>query len=150
MNVKRLISSILIVFALSICLASLFEKDLDSSFINTIYTISGIMFSIGMGILCTLNPDKIKNDSYYRSIRDNIIDVRNTYLVYFFVLSIAYLAYQLNPKYTLEIISIKNVNIVFKTAFTAILINILGVLYFITNFMEIQKLGFEISDKTRE
>ncbi len=150
MNVKRLLISIVLVLILATCLSSFIQKDLDSSFINTIYTIAGIMFSIGMGILCTLNPEKVINETYYKAIRNNVIDVRNTYLLYFFILSIAYLAYQLDPLFSFKLGTVGNISIIFKTSFAAILINILGVLYFIANFMDIQQLGFDISDRTRE
>ncbi len=83
MNVRKLLISSTIFLVLSIICASFFENDPKESFLNTVYTISGIMFSIGMGVLCTLNPDKVKNDVYYRGIKENVISVRNSYIVFF-------------------------------------------------------------------
>ena len=61
-NYKKHGIIIFVFIVLSIIFSSLIkEKKTIDSFMNTIYTISGIMFSIGMGILCTTNPDKIKN-----------------------------------------------------------------------------------------
>ncbi|MEG2262942.1 MAG: hypothetical protein RSC68_01050 [Acinetobacter sp.] len=116
---------------------------------NTVYTISGIMFSIGMGVLCTLNPDKVKNNIYYQEIKNNIIDVRNSYIAYFVLISTVYLVFQLYPAAKIDLYQIKNFVITAKVSYAVIALNILGILYFIANFIEIQRLGFEISDKTR-
>lgn len=134
---------------LSIICASFFPNDPKESFLNTVYTISGIMFSIGMGVLCTLNPDKVKNDVYYCNIKENVISVRNSYIVYFTLISAVYLIFQLYPTAKLELFTIKSLVITMKISYVAITLNILGILYFIANFIQIQKLGFEISDKTR-
>lgn len=107
------------------------------------------MFSIGMGVLCTLNPDKVKNDVYYCNIKENVISVRNSYIVYFTLISAVYLIFQLYPTAKLELFTIKSLVITMKISYVAITLNILGILYFIANFIQIQKLGFEISDKTR-
>ena len=102
-----------------------------------------------MGVLCTLNPDKVKNDVYYKAIKANVLAVRDSYLVYFFIISIVYLIYQIYPDANL----IKNfgkVQITLDLAFATMFLNILGILYFISNFMQIQKLGLDTSDRVRE
>lgn len=102
-----------------------------------------------MGVLCTLNPDKVKNDVYYKAIKGNVLDVRDSYLVYFFIISFIYLVYQIYPEANF-IKSFGRFQITFDLAFATLFINILGILYFIANFMQIQKLGFDISDRVRE
>ena len=72
MNVKKLLLNVSIFLVISVAVGSLASKSPDSSLLNTIYTVAGIMFSIGMGILCTLNPDRVKNDAYYKAIKSNI------------------------------------------------------------------------------
>ena len=148
MKIKKHFLNIVIFFLISVVLASMSCKMPSDAFMNTIYTISGIMFSIGMGILCTLNPDKIKNIEIYKKIKGNILNVRNTYLSYFCLISIAYILYQLfpNARYGFDV---KILVIVVDVAYTTIMLNILGILYFIANFMQLQKLGFDISDKAR-
>lgn len=148
MNVKKLLGNIILFLAISIAMASFASKPPNSALLNTIYTVSGIMFSIGMGVLCTLNPDRIKNDSFYKAIKSNLLEVRNSYLVYFFIISGMYLLYQIFPDAGL-VVKLSKISIVFNLAFAAMFLNILGILYFISNFMAIQKLGFNISDRTR-
>jgi uncharacterized membrane protein len=107
------------------------------------------MFSIGMGVLCTLNPDKVKNNSYYERIKDNIIAVRNSYIAYFALISTVYLIFQLYPAAKIDLFQIRGFVITAKVSYAVLTLNILGILYFIANFIQIQRLGFEISDKTR-
>lgn len=149
MNVKKLLVSVSLFLVISVAVASATSKVPSASFLNTIYTVSGIMFSIGMGVLCTLNPDKVKNDAYYKAIKANVLAVRDSYLVYFFIISTMYLVYQIYPDASL-IKSLGNVQITLDFAFATMFLNILGILYFIANFMQIQKLGLDISDRVRE
>jgi len=149
MNVKKLLVNISLFLVISVAVASATSKIPSISFLNTIYTVSGIMFSIGMGVLCTLNPDKVKNDAYYKAIKVNVLEVRDSYLVYFFIISIMYLIYQIYPEANF-IKSFGEFQITLDLACATLFINILGILYFISNFMQIQKLGFDISDRMRE
>ncbi|XZW72940.1 hypothetical protein ACT4W3_04320 [Acinetobacter baumannii] len=145
MNVNKLLGNVSLFLVISVAVASATSKVPNPSFLNTIYTVSGIMFSIGMGVLCTLNPDKVKNDSIYKAIKSNILDVRNSYLAYFFIISFIYLIYQIYPdlNYVKVIWKIK---ITLDLACATLFLNILGILYFISNFIQIQKLGMDISD----
>ncbi|EHU1614089.1 hypothetical protein A0118_RS06330 [Acinetobacter baumannii] len=149
MNVNKLLGNVSLFLVISVAVASATSKVPNPSFLNTIYTVSGIMFSIGMGVLCTLNPDKVKNDSIYKAIKSNILDVRNSYLAYFFIISFIYLIYQIYPdlNYVKVIWKIK---ITLDLACATLFLNILGILYFISNFIQIQKLGMDISDRVRE
>lgn len=149
MNVKKLLVNISLFLVISVAVASATSKVPTNSFLNTIYTVSGIMFSIGMGVLCTLNPDKVKNDAYYKAIKANVLAVRDSYLVYFFIISIIYLIYQIYPDANFTK-SFGKVQITLDIAFATMFLNILGILYFIANFMQIQKLGLDISDRVRE
>lgn len=149
MNARKLLVNVSLFLVISIAVASATSKIPSTSFLNTVYTVSGIMFSIGMGVLCTLNPDKVKNDVYYKAIKANVLDVRDSYLVYFFIISFIYLVYQIYPEANF-IKSFGNFQITLDLAFATLFINILGILYFIANFMQIQKLGFDISDRVRE
>lgn len=45
------------------------------------------MFSIDMGILYTLNLNTIVNDKIYDKVKQHIIEIRNSYLIYFVVIS---------------------------------------------------------------
>lgn len=131
---------------LSIFISSIFQVRLDSTFVNTLYTVSGIMFSIGMGVICTFNPDKIKNRNFFRLVKENIIKVRNSYLFFFGLISIFYLIYLLNPNFQYSA-TFNSINVSFTMSLFVLSQSILTIVFFIVNFLEIQKLNFDISEK---
>ena len=150
---KKIILNIVFVFVLYFAMASLSKVQPNDAFINTIYTISGIMFSIGMGIIGTINFDKVLNMEYYNTIKANVILVRTKYLVYFCIISFSYAIYQLLPQKSLKFMPVllsKKMILCFDLYYFAISLNIVSIAYFIINFIEIQRLNFEISEKSRK
>lgn len=132
--------------ALSIFVSSIFKVRIDLTFVNTLYTVSGIMFSIGMGVICTFNPDKIKNRNFFKLVKENIIRVRNSYLFFFGLISVLYLVYLINPNF--EYIKESNyISIRFTMSLFMLSQSILVIIFFIVNFLEIQKLNFDISER---
>ncbi len=108
------------------------------------------MFSIGMGMICTLSPDKIQNHSIYLQVKQNVLNVRNVYLGYFAIVSFAYLFYQAFPSFSVNLFTIKGFVVVLDATYFTASLNTLGLVYFIVNFIEIQRLNFDISDRTRQ
>jgi hypothetical protein len=150
MNVKRHSLWFLTLLIGVIFISSRFDTHPNNTdYINTIYTVSGIMFSIGMGVVCTMNPDSIKNPHIYNTIRTNIIVVRNTYLLYFGIISSLYFISQLvsEPRYKWHVFSY---SITLDLYYLCIAFNILSIIYYIVNFIEIQQLNFDISDEIKK
>ena len=73
----------IILIVLALLFSIIFDYEVDIFLMNTIYTISGIMFSIGIGLIVTFNFQGIKNKSYILSIRSNLNIVRNNYIKFF-------------------------------------------------------------------
>lgn len=131
---------------MSIAIASITDARPNASFMNTIYTVAGVMFSIGMGIICTFNPDKIKNKAYFKSIKNNINDVRNSFLFYFALISIGFLVYQVLPSLSISA-SMPGTRIIFDLSLYVTILITISIVYFILNFLAIQKLNFDISER---
>lgn len=131
---------------LSALVATFTEVRVDDAFLNTIYTLAGIMFSIGMGVVCAFNPERIKNNSYLQQVRSDIVKVRGAYIHLFTASSILYLAHQLFPKTRFEHVFMDRVVAVDLPSAT-IAVCIVGIIYYIANFLAVQKLNFEITDK---
>lgn len=142
---KRLLVS-LIGLVISMTIASITDARPNASFMNTIYTVAGIMFSIGMGIICTFNPDKIKNKAYFQSIKSNINIVRNSFLYYFALISIGFLIYQVLPSFSASA-PISDAKITFSLSLYVSILITISIVYFILNFLAIQKLNFDISER---
>lgn len=144
---KKQLYLIIIVFFINIGISSLINfHSTNIEFINTIYTISGIMFSIGMGVVCTMNPDSIKNKDSYHRIINNIIEIRNNFLFWFGLVSIFYIALQVISKKQYKFYIFSHF-ITFDLYFFCIALNILSTIYYVVNFIGIQKLTFDIYNK---
>lgn len=131
---------------------------LDDFFMNTIYTVSGIMFSIGLGLIVTFNLQGIKNKTYIKKIRQNLKDVRSTYILYFAISTICFVIDKYFREIDNTIIKESIISINLTDSFTlnfnvAVFLGLLmfySILYFIINFLAIQKLNDDIFDKLNE
>lgn len=143
---KRKIAVNLVAFLLSILLASIVTERPNASFMNTIYTVAGIMFSIGMGIICTFSPDKVKNKDFFLSIRSNINTVRNSFIFYFSLISGGFLLYQGFPDLEWSF-AYKRFELTLSISLLTAVLIVISIVYFILNFLAIQQLNLDISER---
>lgn len=126
---------VLVLYALSFSSFSVEKETL-----NTFYNVSGIMFSVGLGLIVSLNYSDIKNKNYLISIRQNISEIRNIFILYFMAITVLFLFIGKDI----------DVNIIFsKISYDVIfsVFSIYTIIYFVVNFLQIQKLNDDISDK---
>lgn len=143
--IKKFLLSLLTI-VLSLLISTFTELKVNESFLNTIYTVAGIMFSIGMGVICTFNPERIRNNAYLNQIRRDISKIRTSYIFFFGLSSILYLACQISE----GLRTCKNLNTIvvcFDLPSAVVAICVFGIIYYIINFLEIQKLNFQITDR---
>lgn len=57
------------------------DTPLKEGLISTLYNVSGIMFSIGLGLIVSFNLSGIRNREYIKEIRKNIANIRDILLV---------------------------------------------------------------------
>lgn len=135
-----------ITFLLSFILSPFLNQEdkMNQAIVPTIYTLSGIMFSIGMGIACTFNPSQIRNDQVFQRVKKNITNVRNTFLMYFMLSTVTFLASQI---FVRSYIPVMNFTLTFDPKILALLFSIVSLIYFIVNFLTIQKLVFDIAER---
>lgn len=122
-------------------------------FINTLYTVSGIMFSIGFGLVVTFNMQGVKNQSYIRKIRSNINEVRNSYLSIFAITTLFYVCESFLRDNKLNLIKIwkfNSFNLTIDIYISTCLFILLSITYYIFNFLSIQSLNNEIFDKLND
>lgn len=124
--------------------------------LSTLFTVASIFLSIGLSLIITFNLVTIDNDTFYLKIKNNINVVRKTFLIYFFIMTIGYLAgiHFLKSK---TIDTVLNVNFIqFHLNVSQFIISIVfslllfGVFCFIMNFMDLQKLKDDIDDRLRQ
>lgn len=143
-------SKILIIVALFIVLSPLCGMQPDDFFSNTIYTVSGIIFSVGFGLIVTFNMSGVKNKKYLIQLRGVINQVRNSFLKYFFISTLSFIVdYYLRQKHiNITVLKFYDSCIELNWSVLSGVLMIFSIVYYIVNFLEIQKLNNDILDKT--
>ncbi|AVE42439.1 hypothetical protein AM461_18035 [Providencia rettgeri] len=107
------------------------------------------MFSIGLGLIVTFNMNGVKNKSYINKIRKNLTSVRDSFLIYFVISTTCLVLGQY----------LNDVDVKFEVKGTVITISpvmlffsliIYSIIFFIINFLEVQKLSQDIFDKINQ
>lgn len=109
------------------------------------------MFSIGLGLISTFNLSGIKNQSIIKRIRNNLKTVRNSYIIYFFLSTLCFIAdnYLRSNRNSIMHFTISNIHFDINWAVLFCLYMFFSILYFIVNFFEIQKLNDDIFDNIK-
>lgn len=143
---KRLTFVLLVsMFAYGFC-----RHAINRDVLSTLYNVSGILFSVGMGLIIGFNFDGIKNEDYVKSIRFRLTEIRNNFIKLFTILTISYIINVVTPaettiKISLIIIPYEIDLFIFFQYFTATYL-ICSFIYFTLTFIEVQKLKDDISD----
>ncbi|MBI0035255.1 hypothetical protein H3S88_06215 [Gilliamella sp. B14448G11] len=109
----------------------------------TLYTVSGIMFSIGLGLIVSFNLTEVKNPIYLSKIRKNIKRVRDAFICYFICLTILFVIIQ-----CLDDLRFSFLFFNFRVFVAITLLH--SIIYYIHNFLLIQELNDDILDKINE
>lgn len=112
--------------------------------VSTLYTVSGIMFSIGMSLIVTSSAGEVKNTRIRNGIRKEIHKVRNHFIVCFVLISILYIFLcSAADKH-----SIIHLYKDFSLKYSHLLVFIIAysIVYFVWNFLAIQRLNYQIED----
>lgn len=137
---------ILSVVLSSVC--SVFGVGKDT--VSTLYTVSGIMFSIGMSLTVTSNTSGIKNKAIRWEIRKEMKRVRNNFIYCFAIATCFYILFMsaVSGKETFDFaLSLFNVSISFDNSCLTLVYMVYAVVYFITNFISIQSLNEGIEEE---
>lgn len=118
-------------------------------FVSTIFTVIGIVFSVGLGLIVTFNISGIKNKDFLLEIRKTINTVRNSFIFYFILSIVAYLTIKFLIDAKLEQTSFEfgKSSIIFHWTFGLCIIMLISLYYFIANFFSIQRLNNQIHDE---
>lgn len=112
--------------------------------VSTLYTVSGIMFSIGMSLLVTSSAAGVKNPRIRKGIRNELRKVRNHFIECFVLISVLYIllcssADKHSVLFIYENLSLRFSHLlVFTIAYS--------IVYFVWNFLAIQRLNYQIED----
>lgn len=105
--------------------------------LTTLYTVAGVIFSVGMSLAITPKTDSVTNTEKRREIRKSYQVVRNSFMYLFGVDTLVFIA--------AEVLKETKVEAFMGIAFT--LFVIISIIYFTLNFIELQRLGNEIEEQ---
>lgn len=135
----------LVIIVFAILLSFFIKWRADDFFMNTIYTVLGIVFSIGIGLVVSFNMSGITKKNIVNKIRGNLVSLRDSYMRYFTASTIFYIL----DKYFRD-----NGNILeffneyhFNFSIFALTIMLFSIAHNIYNFIMVQKLNDQIYDE---
>ncbi len=127
------------------------DIEIKDFFVDTIYTVSSIMFSIGIGVIVTFNLNGVKNKNKIFKFRSNLNSIRNLYIRYFFISTVFFIIERLlrdtDCIFTEINISELNIHIICNWSVAVCCFIFYTLSYYIVNFIEVQKLNNDIFDE---
>lgn len=105
--------------------------------LTTLYTVAGVIFSVGMSLAITPKTDSVTNTEKRRDIRKSYQVVRNSFMYMFGVDTLVFIA--------AEVLKESQVDAFIGIACT--LFVIVSIIYFTLNFIELQCLGNDIEEQ---
>lgn len=116
---------------------------LSGDTISTLYTISGIMFSIGMSLLVTSNTSDVKNKRFKEAIRRQMNLISGRYLFCFAIISFLYILLYSGIK---DGVFCLYKNIVLNYSDLLVVMMSYSIFYFTINFLSLRRLNAQIED----
>ncbi len=123
----------------------------NNALLSTLYTVCGIMFSIGISLIVTFNLSNIRNKNYLTIIRRNLTYIRNSFMWHFTIATLAFVGESYLPVENLNLYVFQTKNGIQLNWWTIFFVLILfAIIYFIMNFLALQRLTTDIYDRINE
>ena len=136
----------LIPFLLGVLSTSITLFELLPTVMSTLYTVLTIVFSVGMGIVCSLNFGVINNDVIYERLCKRVLRLRDRSLILFAfdtVLYLLYFCYNSNV-----VVCVFDVDVFI--GWFSFFFMLMSLIYFCVNFRKLHDLNFDILDELRK
>ncbi len=143
---KRQVISFLLITMITIGFPSILSWRPDTFLLSTLYTVCGIMFSIGLGLIVTFNMAGVKNKTYINIIRKNLKSIRDSFLRYFIISTTCLVLGQYLNGVDIKF-AVKGIGITISPAMLFFSLILYSIIFFVINFLEVQRLSQDIFDK---
>ena len=130
---------IAVILLVTVILSS-FGISFGSTIINTLYISICIIFSVLIFLTISFNLNKVTNESFLNTCRNKICYIQKQFIIYFIVATIIVCIEGYSFNYSYQIIDFNS-----NSLYTVTMLFLL--FYFITNFMQLQKLKDRLTDK---
>ena len=105
--------------------------------LSTIYTVAGVIFSVGMSITISPKTERVTNSKMRQSIRSSYLRVRDSFLYLFGISTLLFILS--------EILTLDKYPSFFVLLCSLFLI--LSIIHYVFNFIKLQNLGEQIEDQ---
>lgn len=139
----RIILKLAISFLLSVMITYVIEYQPGSTILNSIYTVSGILFSVGLGLIISFMPNGVKNRRYIAELRLTVNQIRNKFFFEFGIATLLFVLFPVVEK--IPVIDIQGIKLNFSLFFGIQILS--SIPYLIINFLAIQKLNNDLFDR---
>lgn len=111
--------------------------DVDIDVLNTLYTVAGIIFSVGMSIAISAKTDQVTKDNKRNAIRRSYKNVRDSFMFLFGISTVLFIVAQ--------VFSITK----YPSALSLLcaIFLLVSIVYYVFNFVKLHKLGEDIEDQ---
>ena len=124
------------------------SDDVDKEVIGTLFTVVGVIFSVGMSLIISVSSTGVKNKDARAIFRSQLSQIRTRFIIVFVLLSLFFI---LLPKDgSTELIGlwkIKSVTIKLSSNIFQVSCLLLSILYYIVNFYSIQSSLYDLQDR---
>lgn len=146
---KRILLLTFLCFALAVGMYHLGVFHFSWDCVSTLYTIVGIVFSVGMSLIISISTREVKNKEAKKGIRRKMTEVTYSYILSFGLASILFILLDVRgnvlPENQAMTIEIFRHIVLWKSDFLVLTL-CSYVLTYIGNFMAIQDMNREIED----
>lgn len=147
---KRILTGTLICFILSVGMYYLGLYHFSWDNVTTLYTIVGIVFSVGMSLIISVSTRDVKNKEAKKGIRRKIENVTYSYIFSFGLASLLFIILDIRnnvvPEEQPRTIELIRYLVFWKSDFMVLTL-CLYILFYIGNFLAIQDMNREIEDR---
>ena len=122
--------------------------DVDKEVIGTLFTVVGVIFSVGMSLIISVSSTGVKNKDARAIFRSQLSQIRTRFIIVFVLLSLFFILLPKDGKTELiDLWKIKDV--AFRLSFNIFQVCclLLSILYYIINFYSIQSSLYDLQDR---
>ena len=124
------------------------SDDVNKEVIGTLFTVVGVIFSVGMSLIISVSSTGVKNKDARVIFRSQLSQIRTRFIIVFVLLSLFFI---LLPKdgnsELIDLWMIKNVTIKLSSNIFQVSCLLLSILYYIVNFYSIQTSLYDLQDR---
>ncbi len=124
------------------------SDDVDKEVIGTLFTVVGVIFSVGMSLIISVSSTGVKNKDARIIFRSQLSQIRTRFIIVFVLLSLFFI---LLPKdgstELIDLWKIKSVTIKLSSNIFQVSCLLLSILYYIVNFYSIQSSLYDLQDR---